>query len=218
MAHKNMQTLSERVFSAYGTESVREIARKSDIPVSTLGSIVSGSQPRLDNLIALAAGAKVDISWLATGEGYMRPESINSGHHAVSIPRYPVSASAGSGRFLDDDQPIDHVPFPSDFFSAHVRSDPNDVFLINAAGDSMEPSIGDGDMIMIDRRAAQGPIAGGIYCFTYGDLTFVKRLQQLPDGILARSDNKDYADFMMKIDQLDQFHAIGRVVWIGRSL
>ncbi|WP_193746555.1 helix-turn-helix transcriptional regulator [Ruegeria sp. ANG-R] len=177
------------------------------------------SDPSRERLVALAKAGGVDIGWLASGEGEMCQETVQlTLPNLLQMPRYPVSASAGHGRFLHDAKIMDYVPFPADFFTTHVKGNPEDMFIINASGDSMEPTMRDGDMIMIDRSAAVKPINAGIYCFTLGDLNFVKRLQQLPDGILARSDNREYTEFMIKPDQRDEFHPVGRVVWIGRSL
>lgn len=64
-----------RVKQAMGGESTRAFARTAKISESVLRQYIKGeSLPTLDRLIAIADTAKVNLLWLATGEGPMRGE------------------------------------------------------------------------------------------------------------------------------------------------
>lgn len=211
-----LERLAEAIKKAGGQTKVSSLL---GIDTKTVGRWSKGqSAPKFEDIVRVAKLAGVSIDWIAgESEGLQNTTQTTTGG-ALQIPRYPISASAGHGRFLQDATITDYVPFPADFFKTHVRGNPDDMFIINASGDSMEPTMRDGDMIMIDKSAAEKPINAGIYCFSLEDLNFVKRLQQMPQGILARSDNKDYSEFLIEPHQQDEFHPIGRVVWIGRTL
>src|SRR5690242_3436602 len=55
------------------------LAKSSRIPGSTLQSYEAGSQPGIAALTTLARIANVDLNWLVTGKGQMRPAGLISG-------------------------------------------------------------------------------------------------------------------------------------------
>lgn len=68
-----------RVKQAMGEEKARAFARKAGISESVLRQYIKGeSLPTLDKLIAIADTARVNLLWLATGEGPMRGECVDS--------------------------------------------------------------------------------------------------------------------------------------------
>ena len=85
-----------------------------------------------------------------------------------------------------------------------------------AAGDSMEPTINDGDLVMVDQR--DDWLRDGLFAFTLGDEARIKRLHRLIDGVEIRSDNDElYSPEFVRGAQADQLQIIGRVVWAGRT-
>lgn len=63
----------DRLQLIIGEESVSSFGRRCNISESSLRTSMQGALPRLDKLIAIAEAANVNIEWLATGEGPMRP-------------------------------------------------------------------------------------------------------------------------------------------------
>ncbi len=61
------------------------------------------------------------------------------------IKLYSCTAECGPKGLLGDDNIIDNIPLPTRTFGI---SDPNDFFLIKARGNSMEPTIKDGDLVL----------------------------------------------------------------------
>jgi phage repressor protein C with HTH and peptisase S24 domain len=107
------------------------------------------------------------------------------------------------------------VPFPRDWLRSLIRGTFDDVFIARGEGDSMQPTLLDGDIVIIDK--SQDALTGQdrIWCVSYGDLGMIKRLRAQPDrGILVLSDNPAIAPFTAYDGEL---HIIGRVVWIGRK-
>ena len=72
--------LAERIKTVVGTESMRSFARKCSISDTVLRQYVAGkSDPTRGRLVEIARTAGVNLEWLATGEGPMRPgESVTT--------------------------------------------------------------------------------------------------------------------------------------------
>ncbi|AHF04082.1 hypothetical protein MARPU_09595 [Marichromatium purpuratum 984] len=94
---------------------------------------------------------------------------------------------------------------------------PNNAVVVYAKGDSMEPSICDGDVLLIDIDTAGDDIRDGqVYAIRYGHELRVKRLFRRYDGsLILRSDNAGRypEEIIPREDQNGQVHVIGRVVW-----
>ena len=98
-----------------------------------------------------------------------------------------------------------------------LGADPADLSLIVVDGDSMAPTLGDGDDIMVDHGAVSRSLRDGIYVLRMDDVLLVKRVAMGPSGKLSiRSDNPQYPDW--EDVSADNVNIIGRVVWTGRRL
>lgn len=193
------------------------LSRISGVPRRTLENYLSGkSSPKAQNLYLLAKAVGASLDWLIAGEGSMYASDRSSS--LIQIPRHNIQLSAGHGSFVERSEVLNYIPFNADFFDRYLQRDPKDMIIVDARGESMEPTMRDRDLLMIDTSSASKSITSAIYGFTFGQDVFVKRLFVTPDNIIAKSDNKDYGDFTIGPDNMDQFHPIGRVVWIGRTL
>lgn len=83
-------------------------------------------------------------------------------------------------------------------------------------GDSMEPTIRDGEVILIDRSRDTVNMADAIWACTLGDIGMIKRLRPMPDGaVKVLSDNPSVPPETAVDGEL---HVIGRVVAVVRRL
>jgi phage repressor protein C with HTH and peptisase S24 domain len=93
--------------------------------------------------------------------------------------------------------------------------EPDDLALEIATGESMAPTIKDGDTLLIDTtdRTFRN---FGVYLLEINDQRLVKRVQRKHDGSLVLiSDNTVYQpDFVDRTNAADMA-VIGRVVWAG---
>ncbi|MEP2101285.1 MAG: S24 family peptidase [Parasphingorhabdus sp.] len=139
-----------------------------------------------------------------------------SSQNMVRIKQLQLGASAGPGSLADDEAPQDSMAFGAKWLK-QIGTDPKKLSLIVVDGDSMDPTLCDGDDIMVDHSAAERPLRDGIYVLRMDDVLLVKRLALRPSGQLSiRSDNERYPDW----DDIDpaEVNIIGRVVWKGRRL
>ena len=146
-----------------------------------------------------------------------RPGLARATDEYVLIPQYQVRASAGSGALGDSETPVASIAFQAGFVRDLAGSPPDALALLTVEGDSMLPTLTDGDQILIDTHD-QGRLRDGIYVLRVDDALLVKRLSPNPATrrITIRSDNDAYPSW----PDCDPaaIHIIGRVVWMGRKL
>lgn len=122
----------------------------------------------------------------------------------VSLPLFGTSVSCG---FLG---PADDSIEKNLSLDAHLVKHPAATFFVRAAGDCMNPSIIDNDLLIIDRslEASYGKI---VLAILDGEFT-VKRLVQEAGGIILRPDNPSFNDIV--INEERDFKIWGVVTYI----
>ena len=128
----------------------------------------------------------------------------------ADIPRLPLGASAGPGTIAQDFAPVDRLRF-SGRWLRQQGLEPGMLSVIEVEGDSMEPTLRDGDEILVDRTAR--PLRSGLHVIRLDDVLLVKRLEPGPAGTLrVISDNPAYPRLERPLADVA---VIGRVVWKG---
>lgn len=90
------------------------------------------------------------------------------------INLYSCTAECGPNGFLGDDTIIDRVPLPTKTFGI---TNPNDFFLIKARGDSMEPMIKEGDLVLA-KVQEQMPENGTVSVVVHRDMPKIKLISR----------------------------------------
>ena len=132
------------------------------------------------------------------------------------IPKLAVGASAGAGAINDRETLAGQIGFDEKWLRKQGL-DPARLSLIRVEGESMSPTLSDGDDIMVDDRAATAALRDGVHVIRLDDMLMVKRIAVGPHGRLSvLSDNPVYPGW----PDLDgtSVTIIGRVVWAGRRL
>jgi phage repressor protein C with HTH and peptisase S24 domain len=198
--------------------SVADLARAVGVSDNAIYKWVSGrGQPGMISLVNLAKAAGVSVEWLATGRGL--PAKSKSAELAapVELPGFvamPRLALRGAGGRLttQSQQLVDYLNFRPEWLQRVLGADPRSLALVEAVGDSMSPTIDDGDLVLVDLREPRFNF-DAIYVFKAGSDLSVKRVQRQQDGsLIVRSDNPAYAPQPAEPDGLD---ILGRVIWIG---
>jgi len=120
------------------------------------------------------------------------------------IPVMEQAFSAGHGQYVpDSDEITEYIAVPND-----LRKYGKSLAASRVRGDSMEPTLSDGDTIICDNNGYDG--TDGIYTIIYKGNGFVKRLQRTSDGVKIISDNRFY-DPMFENEESEDFKVIGKV-------
>lgn len=131
----------------------------------------------------------------------------------VDIPRLALGASAGPGALAADELAGDRLRFSQRWLRT-LGLDPAHLSVIEVTGDSMEPTLRDGDEILVDRSARAW--RDGIHVVRIDEVLLVKRLEQGPAGtIRVISDNPAYASTERARDEVV---IVGRVAWKGGKI
>lgn len=185
-----------------------------------------GAKPSLDTMARLCEARGVSLDWLAYGRGPRRigandemlaagVEAIERGD-AVAIPLYEVRAGAGVGQLAWQEQTDTRVVFPRAMLN-RIGVSARGARLIQAKGDSMEPAVVDGALMLVDTHDIEP--REDIFVLRYGDSILVKRLQRKLDGTLVlRSDNPIYGEEELRGDAAHELQIIGRVRWVFRPV
>jgi phage repressor protein C with HTH and peptisase S24 domain len=140
------------------------------------------------------------------------------GRGLVAVPSLDVDASAGGGAFDGDERAKAHIGFDPAWLRRVARSAPELLSVIRVQGDSMAPTLADGDEILVDRGDGAAGLRDGIYVLRIDDALMVKRLGVNPAArtLSVRSDNPAYPGWPdcdpAAVD------IVGRVVWAGRRI
>ncbi len=130
----------------------------------------------------------------------------------VPITRLSVEASAGPGALVDEETQTGFYAFNRRWLDRR-QLDPGSLAVIAVRGDSMEPKLSDGDLILVDR--AQRQIGDGIaYVLRLGDSLVIKHVQKVSASAIALlSANSLYPPREIELDKVDgEVEIIGRVV------
>ncbi|AJA07564.1 putative phage repressor [Sphingopyxis fribergensis] len=135
----------------------------------------------------------------------------------ILVPKLAIGASAGAGASVDGEAVEGEVAFDPKWLR-DLGADPRALSIIRVEGDSMAPTLDDGDDILVDGGDAAARLRDGIYVLRMDDVLMVKRVARAPGQgrISVISDNPHYRswdDLPMASVQL-----VGRVVWTGRRV
>ncbi len=136
-----------------------------------------------------------------------------SDYEYVFIPQVAGRISAGGG--LEPDNTIElKMAFRKDWVER--KGNPNDMSIIRVLGDSMEPTLQSGDLVLINHSRNYIDPQGGIYALANDGQIMLKRVQLVPSKGHARiiSDNPQYET---EIVPLSQLVVNGKMIWFGRE-
>lgn len=133
------------------------------------------------------------------------------------VPQLAIGASAGAGASIDGEAVEGALAFDLKWLRG-LGADPRALSIIRVEGDSMAPTLGDGDDILVDGNDAAARLRDGIYVLRLDDMLMVKRVARAPGmgRIAVISDNPHYPSYPDLA--ADAVQLIGRVVWTGRRV
>ncbi len=222
----------ERLKEVIGLQSLRSFSRTAGVSEGSLRQYLAGKhEPTRPALVGLARAGGVLVEWLATGAGPKTDQDYPSAGPTAEnlrelqagyayVPLYDIRASGGGGAIVEGERVTDVLAFKEEWIRNELRSNPADLYLIYVTGESMEPTLRPGDLILVDRRTAD-MASDGIYVIRMGGALLVKRVQALPGSrIRITSDNPAYQPFELERGQVqaEGLAILGRVVWAGRRM
>lgn len=244
----DLSSLSQRLRVAMAEQGLTQsaLADKAGISQTAVQKLTSGNARSTTRIFELAEALNVSPQWLAHGQGDMRISDVDQlikkntnpksdissapfkatvwegmnepdGQEFVNIPLIDVEFSAGPGRC----ELVDDETFSLIFRRYSLRKmgvSAQDARLVRVSGDSMYPTLSDGDIVGIN-TSEKSIRDGKTYAICHDDMLRIKTLVSRPGEIIIRSLNRElYPD---EIIDAPNFHKnvriIGRVFWSSHT-
>lgn len=218
MQMEDVESILIRLMLHFEVKMYKDLASKIEVSPNTIDSWKGRKTIPMKTLKEIAKKENLSLDWLLTGEGlgslraYTFSKTgvpMNSENPALrKIPYYDCfEASAGFGAINGDVKDPEYIHLPDRFLKGASSS----TEAIKCRGDSMSPSINNGDIMFIDREDIEIK-DGEVYVVRCSEELFVKRLFKLPGKIMARSDNAGagYGEFPVS---LSESQILGRVIY-----
>jgi phage repressor protein C with HTH and peptisase S24 domain len=106
--------------------------------------------------------------------------------------------------------------FPLEWLQSITRSSPDQLYWAKGQGDSMEPKINDGDIILIDRSQKDTQFGDLYWAIAYGQTAMIKRLRPMPDGSVKILSDNAHVPHETAYD--DELHVFGRVIAVVKRI
>lgn len=178
--------------------------------------------PNLDRLQRVADALKVHRNWLLHGLGSLEGESPIIEHPDdifVAVRSVRVTAAMGGGAVLE--QPAeDGKPyhFLKSWIRDHLKARPADLRMVHVEGDSMLPTLNDGDIVLVDLSRTT-PSPPGLFVLFDGLGLVAKRLEHVASSdrpmVRILSDNALYPPYERSSEEVN---IVGRIRWFAREV
>jgi phage repressor protein C with HTH and peptisase S24 domain len=232
-----VQELAERIRGAVvDGGGLAAVAKRTGIPQRTLSNLTKGQDAKGAQLLAIADATSVSVEWLISGRGAkaqadavaengavieIKRYSSEHSHNATVmsgyalLPRYNVEVSAGEGVLSTSEQIVEFLAFSKDWLKDTFHRGPDQLMLVQVRGDSMEPTLRDRDLVIVD-IATRSITNGAIHVLAVGEELLVKRLERRLDGsVVVHSDNPRYQPETVRGPDLEDLRLVGQVLWAG---
>lgn len=148
------------------------------------------------------------------------------GKEFAHIPLHDAMLAAGGGHSNASEAIIERLAFRRDWLK-RIGVTASSARLARVHGDSMQPTMWPGDMILIDTkrkepltrsRDARDQRRSPVYALIDSGEARVKRIERpSEDALMLISDNPDYAPELRQGKDLGNIKIIGKVVWWGHT-
>jgi SOS-response transcriptional repressor LexA len=186
----------------------KDVANALEISQANFATMKTRNKIPFGNVLDFCALKKISINWLLYGQD---PSSLVDSTDRYWIRYYPsIAMSAGGGASLEAED-FEKLDIP-DYFVKMIGGANmiKTIEAINVTGESMEPTLNDGDIIFVD-VSKKDYIKDGIYAIhTLEDGLLVKRIQKRADAHFdIISDNQVFQNQTIPKDELTIY---GKVV------
>lgn len=218
-----MNTLKDRLeelMAKYGLTTQQQLADFAGVSKGLVGQWFNGSTGLgAKPLSAFDKKTNFSINWLADGTGdkyktHVLPAITESeSEDRIRFPRLNAEATCGAAGTINDHyiEIVDYVTVAAAWAREKLGGNLNKIQVITARGDSMKPTIENGDVMFVD-TAVEAFEGDGLYLLWYIDGLKAKRLQStVGGGLMIISDNSSYRTETVRGEDLNAVRIIGRI-------
>jgi DNA-binding XRE family transcriptional regulator len=135
------------------------------------------------------------------------------GGYAVAV--LANSGSMGRGSDTQEEVVVGRLTLSPSFLRKSLASirDPSSLRFIHGAGDSMEPTFYDGDVMLVDTDVKEVKV-DGVYVLSANQRIYIKRVRQRIDGIFEVSSDNSAVKTVDVLDGSTSVEILGKVAWL----
>lgn len=228
--HMDIATRLDAAMKAAGFESQSALARASGVPQPTINRILKGvgkKGPEASTLVKLAQACNVSFEWLHEGIGTAPPPAAHASVYGLrevtnvygvssrartkikKVSEFRLSAGITGFSLELDARDGGTWEVPTRWMEKHNFSAER-LIAIDVKGESMEPSLYDGDLVIINTADAL-PVNGQVYAVNYEGEAVIKRMVREGGQWWLSSDNPS-PRFPRRICRGEECIVVGRVV------
>ena len=143
-------------------------------------------------------------------------EDSTSNCEIINVDYYTdVFASCGNGNIIFSEERI-KLPIATMLIEGFSKQ--KKYSMINATGNSMSPTIDNGDKLIVEHWNGEQIQDNKVYVFCFNNEFFVKRLSKNLDEIIIKSDNPDYRVRTINGNTLQELILVGKIVGVIKAL
>ncbi len=184
------------------------------LSASMIGKLVRGETHHTSHIYSIAHALRTNPDYLMGTSDNPAASGIDE-VETVQVPQIDLRFSMGGG--ADTDLPVqaETMSFSRSWIRQFTAASTNELFFARGAGDSMYPTIGDGDVLLIDRSQNTPTMGDQIWAITQYGLGMIKRLRPTAEGYKILSDNPNVPPDTAADGSM---HIIGRVIAVVRRV
>lgn len=208
----------DRIIQLKSLKNDAELSRFFNVKPNTLSNWRSRNTLPHDLIFDTCEREGWSLDFVLTGKEGKKPGKDGHGLREkidtdfTYVPQVNGKISAGQG-FVPDNVIEMRVAFRKEWIAR--KGNAKNMVLVKVSGDSMEPTLLNGDLVLVDRGRNYLEPQGGVYAVALDEVIMIKRVQPLGDRVRIISDNKMYEAFEVRADQV---RINGKVIWFAREL
>lgn len=160
----------------------------------------------------LAALLETTVAWLVGGEANRSAAPADS--DLVPVDQIDLAYGLG-GSFSDYQIEREVLHFPRAWLQTITPTSPTELVFARGRGDSMQPTINDRDIVLLDRSQRSVREQDAMWALTIGEIAMIKRLRVRGERVMLLSDNERVPADEAHVDEVN---IVGRVIFIGRRV
>lgn len=201
------KSCSERLSQALSIKNITqtELCKKTGIPKSAMSQYIKGSfEPKQDRIYLIAKALNISEAWLMGYDVSMQREE----HSKKLGIKIPVLGLVRAGIPMDA---VEHIIDYEEISETMARQ--GEFFALQIKGDSMEPKISEGDVVIVRKQpdVESGEIA---IILVNGDEATIKKVQKFNGGVNLIPSNSAYDVITYTNEQIEKLpvRVLGKVV------
>lgn len=216
----DMQTMGERIKRLRETaqDSLEALGTFAGVSKQAIQSIETGKtkEPAASTIERIAAKYRRRMAWLVTGRG--REIEGGDGGEWEPVYAYHVYAALGDPQEPDEYAEVNKLHFRAESLRKHGLT-PSMCAVVYGKGESMEPTILDGDALLVERADNEPKHLknGAIYVVDTREGLLAKRILRDGAHLFLASDNRAIKRWAVPqpVKDLEGLRVFGRVRWVG---